>query len=68
MADEVDIAQVQNEMAIEAALQYRQPVQRINPVGECHWCATELEPDSLKLYCNSECATKHDRYLKGIKK
>ena len=61
MADEVDIAQQQNEKAIEAALQYRKPVAKIAPVGECHWCGTEFEEGSLKLFCDSNCAKAYDR-------
>jgi hypothetical protein len=61
MADEVDIAQIQNELAQEALLQQRRPVSDIHPIGECHFCAEPFDPDSLKLFCDGVCATNHDR-------
>lgn len=61
MADEVDIAQQQNERAIEAALQYRKPVTKIAPVGECYWCGEIFEEGSLKLFCDSNCAKGYER-------
>ena len=68
MADEIDKAQIQNERAIEAALEYRKPVNKLAPIGTCHWCENEFEPDSLKLFCDNQCATRHDRYHNGAKK
>jgi hypothetical protein len=67
MADEVDMAQLQNEKAIEAALQYRKPVSTLSPIGKCHWCEEEFEPDSLKLFCDAACAMRHNRYKGGKK-
>ena len=65
MADEADIAQIQNEIAEREALKYRRPINTITPIGECHWCGEEFEADSLKLFCNGVCAGLHDRKTKG---
>ena len=61
MADEVDIAQAQNEKAMEAILQYRKPIAKIHPIGECHFCSEPFEDGSLKLFCDSNCAKAYDR-------
>jgi len=61
MADEVDIAQQQNEKAMEAILQYRKPIAKIHPIGECQFCGETFEDGSLKLFCDSNCAKACDR-------
>ena len=61
MADEIDRANDQAQMILEHSLQVRKPVGKVQPIGECHWCGTEFDKDSLKLFCNSECATHHHR-------
>jgi hypothetical protein len=65
MADEADIAQIQNEIVEREALKYRRPINTIAPIGECHWCGEPFEADSLKLFCNGVCAGLHDRKIKG---
>lgn len=67
MADDVDLAQAQNELADRLALQYRKPVMRIAPIGRCHWCDQDFNDGSLKLFCDSDCATRHHRYHGGMR-
>lgn len=60
--DEIDIANEQAQRQLDVALSYRKPVPDIFPVGYCHWCEEEFEEGSLKLFCDSDCSTRHSRY------
>lgn len=61
MADEIDIANEVAQRMLDVQLAYRKPTSNLAPTGRCHWCGAEFDEDSLKLFCNSECATHHHR-------
>jgi len=63
MADEVDIANEQNQffsdLAIQKARQNTGP--KLEPQEECYACGEEFEEGSLKLFCNGKCAADYER-------
>jgi len=63
MADDVDVANEQNQLfsdlAIQRARQNSGP--KLDPEEECHACGAEFEEGSLKLFCDGKCAAAYER-------
>ena len=59
--DDIDRANEQAQMILDHNLSVRNPVGKIRPIGECHWCGEQFEDSSLKLFCNSDHAKLHHR-------
>lgn len=66
MADDVDVANAQNQffsdLAIQRARQKTGP--KLEPEEECHACGEEFEDGSMKLFCDGKCAAQYERRKK----
>ena len=64
MADVTDIADerygAQHERNIE---EIRKAAQRreLDPKGRCHFCERDFGPADLRVFCDADCATDHER-------
>jgi hypothetical protein len=64
MADEADIAQENLERSMAYSIAYRKTTPYLAPRGCCHnpLCDERFDEDSLKLFCNGNCAKDFERY------
>ena len=71
--DVIDVAQreIDNSVAVaraKARHSLRNGVDRLEPIGECHYCGEEFEEDSPKLFCDDKCADKHHYQKNGVRR
>ena len=65
MADIADQADIQNEAALTAAMQYRKPAGPV-PNGRCHNCAAPLA-EGLP-YCDADCRDDHQERVAAARR
>lgn len=64
MADVIDIAEkLHSEQHERNIKEIREAAKRreFEPVGECYFCLTPFDEGDKRIFCNSSCATDHER-------
>lgn len=62
MSDTIDRASKEVDATIESQIRASvKPVLGLEHDKYCHYCGEDVEPP--KLFCNGECASKHDKML-----
>ena len=65
MPDEIDLANDQAERWLNQAIAARAGAPKLAPKGSCHFCEAEFDANDPRLFCDSDCATDHEREQKA---
>lgn len=70
--DIADMAEreIMNQVALsqhQSSMQLKSGKRELYPVGKCHYCSEEFEPDSPKLFCDNTHADMHHQKHKVSK-